>query len=253
MEVYLQFQNWSFLFQAFIFDSETSHHMIDVQLHIDTSQFEQMISELAQAVPGKSEQEVLREEVGKALEQSVRNTAAMQVQKVVQRSERSKFTTMPASLYKPRTVKRDRSGNVVYFLGNRYPNALWQAIQKRRRQDLAKKIKARGLAKKSWYLIAEKLGIRINVPSYVQNAVATTGKAYFEDIEATERYDKDLLEIKIRNEQPTVNSVGGEQVLQQAIDGRVKFFIQNMSRAVFDSLEKISRKYPGLIVKENGS
>jgi len=225
-----------------------------VKCEVDTSLFTQMINELKLAVPSANENDIIREEVGKVLEKCIEDTTAMQVQKVVQRSERAQFTTMPSGLYKPSTKRarenRSSGGRIVYYLKNRYPSPLWAAIKKRRKEDLAKILKARGLAKKSWYLIAEKLGIRVKAPKFVRDAVATTGKEYFEDVEVHDVFDNTKIEIRIGNNQPTINAIGGSAILQRAIDGRVKFFLTNLKHGVFESLGKVAKKYPGLKVTE---
>jgi hypothetical protein len=206
-----------------------------IKCDIDMSQFTRMLNELKDSVPSANEIDIIRNEVGKVLERAEQLTTAMQVQKVVQRSERSNFTTFQGK---------------VYYLRNRYPDRLWSAIKKKRADDLKKKLRARGLAKKSWVMIANKLGIKIKAPQYVLRAVATTGQEYYGDVDANEHYDNKKVEIRIENSQPTINAIGGAGILQQAIDGRVKFYYQNLTHGVFTSLERIIKKYPGMAIKE---
>lgn len=219
---------------------------------VDTSLFSEMLRELQRTIPGQDEITILKSEVGAVLTKCVDLTAAAQVKKITQRSERSRFTTQPASIYTPTTgeARKNRGGktNLVYFLDNKYPNRLWKAIERRRKLDLAKILKARGLAKQSWYLIAVKLGIPIKVPEFVRKAVATTGKTYTGDVNIKEQYDATKIEISIENLQPTANAIGGSYILQRAIDGRVQFYLTNLRHGVFKSIAKIARKYPGIKV-----
>jgi hypothetical protein len=212
------------------------HHMSDfIKCDIDMSQFTRMLHELKDSVPSANEVDIIRNEVGKVLERAEQLTGSASVSKIKQRSDNAKFTA-----YQGR----------VYSLKNKYPNSLWQAIRKKRADDLAKKLHARGLAKQSWVLIANKLGIPIRAPQYVLRAVATTGRTYYEDVSTTEHYDDRKIEISIENNQPTINAIGGSGILEMAIAGRVKFYFQNLSHGVFMSLDKIAKKYPGIVTKE---
>lgn len=215
---------------------------------IDTRNFNAMVRELSRKADVPSE-EVLVHEVGRVLEAAVEFTPALQVSKLRSRSESARFSSQPASLYSPKRgrhgVKLTKNGFITYYLENRYPNALWSAIAARRKASLAAKLRARGLAKKSWWEIARALGITIKVPSYVTAAVPTTGKTY-DNVSVSLSRSAGKLQITIENAQPTVNLIGGARALQRAIDGRTKFFIQNVGRGVFDDVAKIVRKYPGM-------
>lgn len=194
--------------------------------------------------------EVLVHEVGKVIEAAAEFTPALQVSKLKARREAALFSSQPASLYSPkrsrRGVKITKNGFIAYYLRNRYPNALWSAIAARRKASLARAIKARGLAKKSWWEIANALGITITVPSYVTKAVASTGRDYAGNVAVKLFRTKGKLGITITNSQPTVNAIGGARALQRAIDGRTKFFIQNVAHGVFKDVAQIARKYPGM-------
>ncbi len=220
---------------------------------IDTSKFNAMVRELARKANAPDD-EILSYEVGKVLEATVQFTPALQVSKLRSRTEAALFSMQPASLYTPkrgrRSVKISKNGFIAYYLQNRYPNALWSAISARRKASLARALRARGLAKKSWWEIARLLGITIKVPNYVPIAVASSGRSYPGNVSAKRLRPAAKLQITIENAQPTVNipQVGGARALQRAIDGRTKFFIQNVGRGVFDDVAKIAKKYPGVKV-----
>jgi hypothetical protein len=221
--------------------------MITLRAKVDTSQYGAMCRELAKACDVPPE-EALTKETGKVLEQAVKNTKAADTSKIKSRFDQAKFSLQPAGLYSPRRKARRhprRGGKILYNLSYRYPNSLWGAIQTARRADLQRILKARGLAKRSWYEIAEKLGIKIEVPGYVKNAIASTGRTY-EDVIGEKIHEAASARIHIENSQPTVNLIGGEEALQKAIDGRVSFFLNNLQRDVFQHLEQIVRKYPGI-------
>ncbi len=206
-----------------------------IKCDIDMSQFTRMLHELKDSVPSANEVDIIRNEVGKVLERAEQLTESASVSKIKQRSADAKYTTYQGKVYK---------------LSNKYPSSLWQSIKSKRAADLAKKLHARGLAKKSWVMLANKLGIPIKAPQYVLRAVATTGREYYEDVNATEHYDDKKVEIRIENNQPTINAIGGSVILEMAIAGRVKFYFRNLEHGVFMSLEKITKKYPGIVTKE---
>ena len=87
------------------------------------------------------------------------------------------------------------------------------------------------------------------MPSFVPSATPTTGREY-DDVSAKSVATKRGAGVTISNAQPTANldRVGGARALKRAIDGRVKFFQQNLQRHVFDDVKQIARAYPGVKV-----
>ncbi len=216
---------------------------------VDTTDFSAMCSELS-AKLGAPIETVLREEVGRVLSKTVENTDAADADKIRRHSEQATNSLQPASLYAPkRTGRRHlKGGKVLYRLSWRYPDALWSAIKTRRAIDLGKRLKARGLAKRSWYRLGQLLGVKVDAPAYVKKAVAMTGKIYPEDERATVKRSEGEITFIIENAQPTVNAINGEQALQSAIDGRVSYFVINTINDVFEDLSKAAKKYPGIKV-----
>jgi hypothetical protein len=202
-------------------------------LQIDTRAFNSMCRELAKKADVPDEM-VLVAEVGKVLEKAIEYTPSASRSKIQSRSDNAQFTT-----YQGR----------VYYLLNRYPEALWGNITAMRKADLRARLRAVGLSKKSWVDIAAALGIRVKAPSYARNAVARTGRTY-QNVKTMISRQKGKLTIGIFNSQPTVNSpfVNGRRALQAAIDGRVKFFITQNALKTFDDAAKIAKKYPGIKV-----
>ncbi len=204
---------------------------MNIAVDLDTSLFTQMCRELARKcdVPPT---EALREETGKILSKAIDNTDAADVSKIKAHSANAKFTKFNGKLYN---------------LAHHYPNTLWRAIQAARLKDLAARLAARGLAKQSFYKIGEILGLAVEAPAYVKKAVASTGKQYNDEKGRTIR-EKGFVGYEFETSQPTVNAIGGERALQQAIDGRVLFFLKNIEKDVFKNLDTIAKKYPGVTV-----
>jgi hypothetical protein len=138
------------------------------------------------------------------------------------------------------------NGRKTYWLENRYPDALWARIEAARKKSLHRKIKARGLSKQSWWLLAARAGLQINAPGFVKKAVASTTLTYPENFTARQVNRRDEVGIFFSNAQPTVPWAGGQRALRKAINGRVGFFRRNLKLGVFKDMKKIAVAYPGL-------
>jgi hypothetical protein len=227
-----------------------------VETQVNTKGFEAACFALAR-VTGKSIEQVVKSEMSTLLEATMNNTRAATATGIRKRHEAKKFVALPANAYAPTTLtglksranaKIDTHGNLLYFLGNNYPPALWNLIDRKRKLDLEKELHARGLAKKSWLYVARALGVPVSAPGFVQRAIPTTGREYPQNIAARKLIDQNKIVVSFRNAQPTVNTeqAGGRRALQTAINGRVKFFLQNTIKGVFNSMQEIAKKYPGL-------
>lgn len=215
---------------------------------VDTRQFTQMCRSLAREV-GKPLPKVQRAEVGKVLEKAASYTRSASVAKI--RARYADFVPMGMDAYSPQRSRRAgnlKGGNLVYYMGNHYPAALWSRLKARQAQLIARKRMARGLAKRSWLELANQLGVQINVPGYVAAAVPSTGQQY-QNTEVKEETGAGKSVITIINSQPTVIAIGGRRALQAAIDGRTKFYYDNMKRGVFNSIKDVARAYPGLRIQ----
>jgi len=219
-----------------------------VSFTVDTSEFDRMCSELA-AIANAPPDQVLREEVGKVLSQAIVNTKAASVSDIKRHHDAASFTLQPPSLYSPKekTRRHLRRGKVLYNLKYRYPDQLWASIQKARLKDLMRRIRARGLAKQSWYKIGLMLGLSVEAPAYVKNAVPTTGKTYKDETVVVQQGTANNA-ITINTSQPTLVAIDGELALQRAINGRANYFIQNVIHSVFDTMADAAKKYPGVFI-----
>lgn len=220
---------------------------MNATIEVDTSRFSEMCSALSVMMTAPPEQ-VLREEVGKVLSKAIENTDAAEIESIRRSSESATHSMQSASLYTPKNPARRhlRKGRVIYNLKWRYPDALWSSIRTARAIHLGKRIAARGLAKRSWYSLGQRIGVKVEAPAFVKKAVASTGKIYPEDAAATVNRGNGRIEYIIENSQPTVNAIGGAQALQRAIDGREKYFWINIEKGVFESMDKVVKKYPGI-------
>ena len=227
---------------------------------INVTKFNGMCRELSGLTATRFERVVLFE-AGRVIENASKNTVAASVVKIKSYYEARKFTTQPADLYTPGaswdgrgqgkylfgTTRRVVNGSVIYYLGNRYPNDLWELLVGDRVSRVTKAIKARGLSKGSWYRLAKTFGVPINVPAYAKNAIAHTGRTY-DDVSSSRRGSGGAFSLHVINAQPTVQTPGakGRGALQSAISGRVKYFERNVSKKVFESAAAIAKRYPGM-------
>ncbi len=225
---------------------------------VDTSQFNAMCKTLSgmSAVPYK---QVVAFEVGRVMEKALTLTPAAKKGPIIAHWSDDQFSAQPDTLYTPKTpaglrvrakANRSKGGKLKYFLFNRYPDALYSQIVNRRLASLKRRIGAIGLAKQSWLRIAQQLGQTIKFPAWVEKAIPTTGIVHPENTSVQKTETTAKIQIDITNANPIVNlpTVGGLRALQAAIGGRIGFFNKNISFRVFNDVEKIAKKYPGMSV-----
>jgi hypothetical protein len=201
---------------------------------VDMTKFDKAINGLVANV-GESFQEVVRHEAGKILEAAIRFTPATKAQKIIGNVVTGKVLEMDGK---------------KYWMDNRYPNALWRKLANRRKAEQTRQLRSRGLAKKSWFLLAVHSGLRVAAPGFVQKAQPTTGKSYPQNYSATEiKMKKNLYRLEMMNAQPTVQGTG-KRALSRAIAGRIRYFEQNLRRGVFKDAAAVARAYPGLTVRK---
>lgn len=120
--------------------------------------------------------------------------------------------------------------------------------------------KSIGLARQSWVQIADSLGIRLeSVPggrisasaiAKARAAIASTGRPYTNGL--GRRHDEaQSFFVTLVNRLPYGTRIGLDRILAKNINGRVRYFHENMRRGVFDHLSTIARKYPGLDIRNN--
>jgi hypothetical protein len=183
--------------------------------------------EIAKAA-GVTYEQVVKSETQKILEAAARNTIAAQV-KLIEANERAQPV-------------RFMNGK-IYFMNNRYPDALWAQLQAKVKRSIQVSKEARGLSKKSWKQLAERLGFDIDVPGYVAQATTKNGD-YPEDAKARENREGSDFSITLQNARTYSPSV--YDAIRKAMNGREKFFKENLKTGVFKSIETIAAKYPGL-------
>lgn len=228
---------------------------------VNTTAFSRMTRDLAQAL-AMPQEDVLRAEVGKVLEKAASTTPIASVAALHRRvwnSGKSKWALIEASRFTPR---RQRSSSVNLLggkyiaydtRGRRWPNRLWAMFEADAKKELKTLLRSRGLARRTWKAIADEMGLEIKLtPKSAAKAVpsnpAVTEGRYLASMKAETRRSRMGVSIRISNAQPTIIKLGGAGILQRAVNGRVKYFANNLRRGVFQDLQKVAKRYPGLRV-----
>ena len=204
--------------------------------------------EIARAA-GVTYEEVVKSETQKILEAASKNTVAAHV-KSIEKNVRSKpVRTIGANKYlvKASADWSAPSGwNKPTPNGWRLPDGVWAAAMSQISASIKRRKEARGLSKKSWKQIAERLGFDISVPSYVA-AATTRGGDYPENAQAREERKGSDFSITLSNARTYSASVF--DAIRKAMNGREKFFKENLKQGVFKNIGTIAAKYPGLNLK----
>ena len=214
-------------------------------LNIVASDFTRAMREMSK-ITGASFQDIIRAETQSILEAAVKKTKAAQVKLIERSVKETRVRTVNGKTYLTNTSSSWRSPSwwtPQAPKGWKLPGAVWAAIQKQIKDEIAITKGARGLAKKSWMQVAQKLGITISVPSYVEKAKTEKGD-YPEDATGTEKTDGSSFFIEITNSRTYSGSV--RDAIRAAMRGRTNFFKKNLRLGVFKKTSDIAAKYPGL-------
>jgi len=218
---------------------------MSTKAQLDAVKFRRLVLTLAKHARITPE-EVIEAEAGKMMEAAVRFTKVAKTKdiraRMLKRFERRKF------------VKLDGKR---YYLENRYPDRVWKRVEDALGDEfnsledrIKKRVKRRGLAKQSWWLLGRKLGIDIKAPAYSKKVqiegVDLAGNVRFDRSGSGKRSVLTLI-----NDSPSATSKGGKghDAIRKAFRGRLKYFERNMQEGVFRNLKTLSAAYPGITIK----
>lgn len=118
--------------------------------------------------------------------------------------------------------------------------------------------RTRGLARQSWLLIAESLGIDLSTVaghglsgaalSEAASARARGGRLYANGLGKEEK-DANRYFVTLINRLPYGRRIGLDRTLQSVIAGRFSYIQQSLKKGTFDSLESVAKRFPGWSVK----
>lgn len=232
-----------------------------VKIHVDASRLNGALHELSR-LTGKDFKTVVRHETGKIMQMALSRTPAAKAKDIKAGVENWEFITASADLYAPKTPRDagryqgfvpQKGGKgiprVVYYKGNRYPQALWSQLMQIKERKIQRLLMARGLLKKSWIQVCHRMGVEIgNTPAYVAGATTPKGD-YPEDARGGERGEGS--KFSFWGEIDRIYDQRIIRALSSAMRGRVNYFKTNLRKGVFLKGKEIARRYPGLYVNGN--
>lgn len=148
-------------------------------------------------------------------------------------------------------VVRSETQKILEKAVSNTPVVSVEAINTTQKPSLrAQRMAARGLLKKVWVQIGEKLNMTLQgTPDYVKRATGPNNDDHPENAEGNEKksgneYSIDGVSYRVYD--PRI--VGA---FASAMNGRKNFFRANLRKGVFDEFDKIAAKYPGLYVNRD--
>jgi hypothetical protein len=236
-----------------------------MSMTVDTSGYERMAHSLA-SMSGTPYGPVVRAETGKVLEGCVRHTRTAKAARIrisVKFRNRTlwKNAQWPPAKRGAPIIAETKDGRVWFVEGKTFYNmtdrrygpermARFHAAAaelKSKKTDMARALRARGLAARSWWQIARAMGIEISVPGYVRNAAPYSGKVFL-DGRAKQVADSDQYYVEISNSNPTLVSTDGQRILSLAIQARLTHFEIALRKGTFDNLKARAEQFPGVFV-----
>lgn len=247
---------------------------------VDSTGLRAMCEGLAQR-SGKSYEHVLVDQVGRVLKICMQRTPARSAAAITKRVSRANnhiefesghivslwkkadaLMFLDDSTWDPRRGKAPnlRSGKSWHLMeggdGQRHWSderwARWktfEALAKAKRKDPKKAVKSRGLAKQTWHLIAQELGIDIGAPGYVQNARSPDGRTFREGA-ARKIVEAAAFYIEVANSNPLMaGKLNGHSIMQRAIQQRLRAFEIETQKGVFDDIATRAKRYPGIFTR----
>jgi hypothetical protein len=145
-----------------------------------------------------------------------------------------------------KAAPRRKLNGKLYKMSWKMPDAVWAMAQAQIAAAIKRRKASRGLAKKSWIQVAQSIGLSVSAPGYVESATTKNGD-YSGDGKATEESNGSDFAIVLRNSRTYSPSVF--DAIRKAMNGREKFFRENLKLGVFKSIETIAARYPGLYTK----
>ena len=202
-----------------------------LKMEIVQDKFNAMLAELAAIDPSVEFADVIKSEAASVISTALARTDAADVAKIRNRSNDREWTTFNGKKYR----------EAVW----RLPTPIYQEIQRLRRQFVEIKLASRGLAKKSWYHLAQQIGRQARAPAYVVGATYR-GREYPVDADHKESGSGSDYALMIINSSPIVGAAHGRPALEAAMYGRISYFQRNMEHHAFRTVETRARAYPGI-------
>jgi hypothetical protein len=236
---------------------------------LDTTNFDNMLVELSK-MTGKSLQDVIKGEAAAIIGMTMMETNLADPKKIDARytytehgenKKTVKEILVNGKITNVRSVKK--YGVWVETKKKRYwdpkkLNPKWRPLQKALKfaKERAKRMK--GLSKATWFEIAYQLKMTHQISP--KKAVTVTMKKAWQNMKGTrvmgvlsgtEKGEAHYtLTMKNFSDKALTPGANGFIAFTKAWGGRIKFFEENLTRGVFNSVKNTARKYPGMSVTE---
>jgi hypothetical protein len=112
-----------------------------------------------------------------------------------------------------------------------------------RAEYIKRRMQARGLLKKSFVQLGERVRLSVKAPKYVLNA-RTRGGDRPEDTAAFEVTKRNMYSVKFTSFRVYDRRVFG--ILRKVIAQRGRYFFANQRKGFLDDMKKLANRYPGL-------
>jgi len=216
-------------------------------LTIDTTNFNRAINEMAR-LTGVSMEEIVLAEVGSVLSQTITNTPKATKESIMKSSKDFIWIRNEGGTWNRKG--KTYYGGTFYPLKWHYKDDLWNFIVTSKDARIKELIKRIGVAKQSWFKLANNLGIKLpkNVPGYVAKA-AVNGRTFATPVNQQKITSGSKIQISIENMTRSAIEGGGRAALLKAINGRTGYFYRNLKSGAFKKVSDIAKKYPGFNVR----
>jgi len=216
-------------------------------LTIDTANFNRAIREMS-ALSGVDFETIVKAEVGSVLSATITNTKKATKESIMKSSKDFIWIRNEGGTWNRKG--KTYHGGTFYPLKWHYKDDLWNFIVTSKDARIKELIKRIGTAKKSWYLLAQRLKITLpkSVPGYVQKATVN-GKELTGEVDSTRKVNGSQVGFLIRNFTRAAISGGGRAALLKAINGRTGYFYRNLRSGAFKKVSIIAKKYPGFHIR----
>lgn len=257
-----------------------------MNVQIDTSAWTDMVKELTR-LSGADFFDVLIGQVGAVMKRCIDGTPARSVAQIVRRVsdhatfiefadgtiinrwknvgdlevffEESTYPEMAARWPKQSPVPNMKGGKSWHNMdGKHWSDRRWASYQERLakkpeilKQMIEGKLAARGLAKKSWWQVAEDLGLNPGLAAgWVRNAHGVAANGDLRDFKegfATKLIENAAAIVEVRIDNPLlVGRLNGEAILDRAMAAQLADFEKDMESGLLDTLTARAKKYPGI-------
>jgi len=214
---------------------------------IDTSNFNRAIHEMTRLTGAKFEDIVLAE-VGSVLSQTIINTPKATKESIMKSSQDYIWIRNEGGTWNRKG--QTYHGGTFYPMKWHYKDDFWTHVVNSKDARIKELIKRIGVAKQSWFKLANNLGIKLpkQPPGYVMKA-AVNGRAFATPVNQQKMTSGSKVQISIENLTRSAIQGGGRVALLKAINGRTGYFYRNLKSGAFQKVSEIAKKYPGFNVR----